>query len=202
MVSRLLIATGNPGKLRELRELLSGIPFDILSPADAGVETNVREDGNTYEENAILKADALAQRSKLITLADDSGLEVDALGGEPGIRSARFGGSGITDAQRNTILLERLKDVPFQQRTARFRCTMAIADPDGNVKTCDGVCEGLIALKPAGGLNFGYDPIFFLPGLGKTMAELPVEIKNQISHRALAAAKARKLLDNFLQFNQ
>lgn len=197
MVSRLLIATGNPGKLRELRELLYGIPFDILSPAEAGVGSDVCEDGNTYEENAILKATTLAQRSKLLALADDSGLEVDALGGVPGIRSARFGGEGITDAQRNTILLERLTAVPFQQRTARFKCTMAIADPGGKVKTCDGVCEGFIALKPAGSLNFGYDPIFYLPGLDKTMAELSAEIKNQISHRALAAAKARKLLESF-----
>jgi XTP/dITP diphosphohydrolase len=199
MASRLLIATGNPGKLRELRELLSGIPFEILSPAEAGVESDVCEDGSTYEENAILKAATLAQRSQLLTLADDSGLEVDVLGGEPGIKSARFGGKGITDAQRNVILLDRLKGVPFEHRTARFQCTMAIAEPGGNVKTCNGSCDGIIALKPAGVLNFGYDPIFFLPSLNKTMAELPAEIKNQISHRAIAAGKARTLLERLYE---
>ncbi|MDD5121834.1 MAG: non-canonical purine NTP pyrophosphatase, partial [Dehalococcoidales bacterium] len=179
--------------------LLSGIPFEILSPAEAGVESDVCEDGSTYEENAILKAATLAQRSQLLTLADDSGLEVDVLRGEPGIKSARFGGKGITDAQRNVILLDRLKGVPFEHRTARFQCTMAIAEPGGNVKTCNGSCDGIIALKPAGVLNFGYDPIFFLPSLNKTMAELPAEIKNQISHRAIAAGKARTLLERLYE---
>lgn len=197
MYAKLLIATGNPGKLRELCELLAGIPFALISPKEAGIKSRALEDGLTYEENAIIKARFLANQSKMLTLADDSGLEVDALGGEPGIKSARFGGDGISDAERNVLLLERLKDVPLEQRTARFKCVIAIASPLGRIETCQGVCEGVIAFEPAGSENFGYDPIFYFPSLGKTMAELPVDIKNQISHRGKATAKAKNLLDSF-----
>ncbi|MDD2471789.1 MAG: XTP/dITP diphosphatase [Dehalococcoidales bacterium] len=197
MQAKLLIATGNPGKLRELCTLLSGIPFEIVSPSEVGVLSDANEDGNTYEENAIIKARTMAFKTKLLTLADDSGLEVDALGGEPGIKSARFGGRGISDSERNALLLERLKDTPLTDRTAKFKCVIAIAEPGGRVETCSGECAGLIAAEPAGNKNFGYDPVFYFPQLGKTMAELSSDIKNRISHRGQAAAKARVLLESF-----
>ncbi len=194
MKAKLLIATGNTGKLRELCQLLDGIPYDIISPAEAGVECNTPEVGKTYMENAIIKASAHAKKSNLLTLADDSGLEVDALGGEPGIRSARFGRAGLSDSERNKLLLKSLEGVPEQERTARFICTIAIVSPEGRIEICNGVCEGIIATESKGIKNFGYDPVFYLPQLDKTMAEVTPEVKNQISHRAKAAKIARAKL--------
>ena len=191
---RLLIATNNAGKLREYRLLLKGMPFVSVSPAEAGVALDIEEMGSTFEDNARLKAQAFARASGLLTLADDSGLEVDALGGEPGAMSARYAGKNATDAERVRYLLAQLEGIPMDKRAARFCCVIAIASPDGRVETCSGECTGVIALEPCGEHGFGYDPVFFLPELGKTMAELTAEVKNRISHRARAAAKARLIL--------
>lgn len=191
---RLLLATNNKGKIREYRKLLTDIPFDLISPAELGITLEVEETGTTFEENAILKAQALSEASGLPALADDSGLEVDALNGEPGIRSARYAGEDATDAEKVQYLLSRLEGIPTEQRTARFRCVIAITTPDGQIRLCEGTCEGTITLKATGTSGFGYDPIFYIPELQKTMAELPMETKNRISHRGRAARKAAELL--------
>jgi XTP/dITP diphosphohydrolase len=193
-VEKLLLATQNRGKAREYRHLLAGIPYKIITPDEAGIAAGVEETGATFEENAVLKATALAAVSGRLTLADDSGLEVDALGGAPGVNSARFAGPGASDAERINLLLKKLKAVPEAARTARFRCVIAIAAPDGRVELCSGECRGMITKEPRGTHGFGYDPVFFVPELGKTMAELLPREKNKISHRARAAAKARELL--------
>jgi XTP/dITP diphosphohydrolase len=191
---KLLLATNNEGKVREYKSMLRDLPLELVSLAELGIKTEVDEIGGSLEENARLKAIAFARESRLLTLADDSGLEVDALGGEPGRLSARYAGEGASDRDRVNYLLSRLKDVPEEKRSARFRCVIAIAQPDGKVELCQGECEGVIALEPRGNLGFGYDPIFYLPGLGKTMAELTLEEKNRISHRGRAVREAIKLL--------
>jgi XTP/dITP diphosphohydrolase len=191
---KLLLATNNTGKVKEFRSLLQGIPFELVTPKEIGIVMDVDETGATYRENARLKACALAAQSGLLTLADDSGIEVDALHGEPGVTSARYAGENASDAERVNFLLSKLKDVPLEKRTARFYCVIAIAKPDGTVQFCDGECKGTITVKPAGVTGFGYDPVFYLPEFGKTMAELPAEVKNQISHRGRAAQKAKMLL--------
>jgi XTP/dITP diphosphohydrolase len=193
---KLLLATNNAGKVKEYRSLLAGIPFDLVTPKELSIIMAVEETGATYRENARLKACALAAQSGLLTLADDSGLEVAALHGAPGVMSARYAGEDATNDERITYLLSKLKDVPPEKRTARFYCLIAIAQPNGKVQFCDGECHGVIAFKPSGEKGFGYDPIFYLPEQGKTMAELPAGVKNQISHRAIAAQKAKRL---FLQ---
>lgn len=192
--AKLLLATNNKGKLEELRELLASSPFDLVSPADVGLELDVQESGKTYATNARLKARAFASASGLHTLADDSGLEVDALGGAPGVLSSRYAGPGASDSQRVAFLLSKIEDVTWEKRMAAFRCVMAIAAPSGEIKTSSGSCKGIITLFPQGDNGFGYDPIFYVPEFKKTMAELPPEIKNHISHRAKAAAGARKIL--------
>jgi XTP/dITP diphosphohydrolase len=191
---KLLLATNNEGKVREYKSMLRDLPFELVSLAELGIKTEVDEIGGSLEENARLKAIAFARESQLLTLADDSGLEVDALGGEPGRLSARYAGEGASDRDRVNYLLSRLKDVPEAKRSARFRCVIAIAQPDGKVELCQGECEGVITLEPRGNFGFGYDPIFYLPGLGKTMAELTLEEKNRVSHRGRAAREASKLL--------
>jgi len=193
-VPKLLLATNNKGKLREYQSLLQGIPFEIVTLADQGITADVAEIGKSFEENAALKATSLAAISWLLSLADDSGLEVDALGGEPGSLSHRYAGENASDADRVDYLLLKLKDVPEKKRTAQFRCVIAIAEPHGRVELCSGVCRGVIINEPRGTNGFGYDPIFYLPELNKTMAELTLEEKNRISHRARAAEKARELL--------
>jgi XTP/dITP diphosphohydrolase len=192
---KLLLATNNRGKVDEYRRLLKDIPFELVTLADAGITAEVDEVGESLEDNARIKATILAGRSGLLAMADDSGLEVDALGGEPGRLSARYAGEGASDKDRVNYLLSRLKDVPWEKRTARFRCVIAIATPSGEVALCSGECRGLITLEPKGSQGFGYDPIFYLPELGKTMAELPMEVKNQISHRGQAARKAYQVLN-------
>ena len=194
MRPKLLLATNNTGKVKEYRSLLQGIPFELVTPKEMGIPMDVEETGTTYEENARLKACALAKSSGLLALADDSGIEVDALDGEPGVMSARYAGEDASDAERVNYMLAKLKDVPKENRTARFYCVIAIAQPGGQVQFCDGECQGVIAFEPQGVKGFGYDPIFFFPERGKTMAELPIEIKNQISHRGRAAQKARLIL--------
>jgi XTP/dITP diphosphohydrolase len=191
---RLLLATNNAGKVKEYRSLLAGIPFDTVTPKEQGITMAIEETGDTYRENARLKACALAAQSGLPALADDSGIEVDALYGAPGVISARYAGENASDAERVSFLLSQLKDVPQEKRTARFYCVIAVAQPDGKVDFCDGECKGLITLKPWGANGFGYDPVFYLPEFGKTMAELPADVKNRISHRAKAAQKVKLLL--------
>jgi XTP/dITP diphosphohydrolase len=194
MLKKLLLATNNKGKVREYQSLLKGIPYKIVTLADCGITAAVEEVGGSFEENAALKAVTLAKQSGLLSLADDSGLEVDTLGGEPGSLSHRYAGENATDADRITFLLSKLKNVPEKQRTAQFRCVIAIAAPAGKVELCSGLCRGVITAAPRGNQGFGYDPIFYLPELKKTMAELTLEEKNLISHRARAASKAREVL--------
>ncbi len=185
---RLLIATNNLGKLEEYRHLLRELAAEITSLREEGINLEPEEIGATFEENATLKAIAFAQRSGLLTLADDSGLEIDALGGAPGIHSARYGGTRRgEDARRYQMVLRQLEGVPWAERTARFRCVVAIASPDGQVKTAEGIAEGIIAFKPQGEHGFGYDPIFYLPEFDCTMAQLAPKTKNRVSHRAKAA---------------
>jgi len=191
---RLLIATHNPGKIREYRHLLAGLQYELVSLDDVGITNDVAETGETYAANARLKAHAYAQQSGLLTLADDSGLEVDALGGAPAAYSARFAGPGATDADRVRHLLAQLKGVPMAQRTARFRCVIALVWPSGREEVVEGVCEGQITKGPRGDSGFGYDPVFLVAGDTRTMAELTSAEKNAISHRARAAARARSLL--------
>lgn len=193
-MTKLLLATNNSGKLTEYRQLLEGIPFTLVSLAQKGINQPVEETQDTIEGNARLKAVTYASLSRLLTLADDSGLEVDALGGAPGVRSRRFAGEEASDEERITLLLEKLKGVAWEKRSARFRCVMAIADLRRKVRLCEGECRGIIAFEPRGRGGFGYDPVFYLPELGKTMAELPPEVKNEISHRAMAAQQAREVL--------
>jgi XTP/dITP diphosphohydrolase len=191
---KILLATNNRGKVREYKSLLRGIPFEIITPEKLGIDIEVDETGISFEENARLKATFFARESGLLSLADDSGLEVDALGGEPGSLSHRYAGEGASDADRVNYLLAKLKGVPEGKRSARFRCVIAIAAPGGGVEFFSGECRGVISTAPKGKRGFGYDPVFYVPELGKTFAELPPEVKNKISHRARAAEKARDYL--------
>ena len=176
--------------------LLCGIPWELTDPLKEGIEVEVREEGRSFEENALLKARAYAEASGSAALADDSGLEVDALGGEPGVLSARYAGRHGDDGANIALLLHKLSGVPWERRKARFRCVIAIAGPLGYIELCEGICEGFIAFEPRGSGGFGYDPVFFVPEFGKTMAELPLEVKNKISHRAKAAFRAREILQD------
>lgn len=197
-MARLVLASTNRGKLRELRQLLSGWPVELMSLADYPDAQPVVEDGDTFVKNAIKKAVSLARYSGEVALADDSGLEVDALGGRPGVLSARFAGEQGNDSANNRLLLELMADVPQEDRGARFRCAIAIAGPEGKIDTAEGACEGRIGYEPRGEGGFGYDPLFFIPENGCTMAELPEEVKNRLSHRAMAMQGAVKLLKPFL----
>jgi XTP/dITP diphosphohydrolase len=194
LLRKLLLATNNKAKVREYRSLLRALPFELVTLSEQGINTVVSEVGESLEENAELKAVAFSAESQLTALADDSGLEVDALGGEPGPVSARCAGEGASDEERVEYLLARLKDVPWQKRSARFRCVIAIATPEGKVGFCSGECPGMITFEPRGEEGFGYDPIFYLPALNKTMAELSLEVKNTVSHRGEAARKVPSVL--------
>lgn len=190
----LLLATTNPGKIREFRELLAGCGWELVTPAEAGVQLEVEETGHTYEANARLKVEAFLRASGMTTLADDSGLEVDALDGAPGLHSARYAGHDTTHVDKMRVLLAGLRGVPDERRTARFRAVIVIAAPDGRRWHAEGVCEGRIADAPRGAGGFGYDPIFLVDGGPATMAELPAAEKNRVSHRARAAAAACDIL--------
>ncbi len=192
---KLLVATQNKGKLAEYRELLADIDAEWVDLQEVGLGTmEVEETGNTFAANAILKARAYSEASGLLTLADDSGLVVDALNGAPGIYSARYGAPEVTtDKGRYEKLLSHLQDVPMEKRTARFKCVVALAAPEQEVLTAEGTLEGKIAFAPRGNHGFGYDPIFLLPD-GRTLAELPPEEKNRISHRSNALENAHTLL--------
>lgn len=197
---QLLVATHNPGKVAEYADLLEDDRIDWLSLDDAGIINYADETGATFQENAEIKASVYARQSGLLTLADDSGLEVDALGGAPGVMTARYGGEGLTPAERYLRLLEALVDVPEAERTARFRCVIALAAADGTILgSAEGVCEGQIALEPMGEGGFGYDPVFYLPGRGVTMAQLPAGEKHRISHRGRAAYSIGPLLRRTLR---
>jgi XTP/dITP diphosphohydrolase len=211
-MNKLLIATNNQGKVKELQDLLKDTGIELITPAHIDLELDVIEDGLTYAENATKKAVAFAQASGLISLADDSGLEVDALNGAPGLYSARYGSPGtlppfsasqkmggvgggrLSDKERRDYLLKNLKDKP-RPWTARFHATIAIAIPNEETHLTEGFCEGEIVAKEGGTGGFGYDPIFLLSELGKTMAELSMEEKNRLSHRARAVMKAKPILD-------
>ena len=196
---RLLLSTGNAGKVREIRAILGDAGWRIVTPAEAGVAlAPVAESGRSYSENAISKAVAAAAASGLPALADDSGIEVDALDGSPGVTSARYGGPSMRDDHdRNALILSRLEGVPMPRRSARFRAVVALALPGDRVFTREGVVEGRIALAPQGANGFGYDPIFLLPD-GRSMAEVGAEEKDRISHRASALAALRPLLAELL----
>jgi XTP/dITP diphosphohydrolase len=189
---RIVIATANPGKVRELRALLSDLPIELLG---AEGMPEVDETGATFAENAELKARAASAWSGEWALADDSGLEVDALNGAPGVHSNRFAGDNTTEEQRNRRILELLADVPTSKRTARYRAVVAVAAPDGRIWLHEGACEGVLLTEGRGEGGFGYDPLFYMPEAGKTMAELDPAVKNRISHRARALAGARSILE-------
>lgn len=195
---RLVLATANPGKVRELRELLAPAGVECVSLLDLPGFPRVEETGQTYLENATLKARAIATWSGLPALADDSGLEVDALDGRPGVHSAYFAGPKASDHDNVAKLLDELRGIPPERRTARFRCVLVVARPDGALLAEEGVCEGRITSEPKGEDGFGYDPVFFHPPTGKTFAQLSREEKNQYSHRARAAAKLCPKLRAFL----
>ena len=195
---KLLIATNNAGKVAEFRQLLDGCGWEIVTPAELGIALDVDETGQTYLENATIKAVAFAKASGITALADDSGLEVDALDGRPGILSARYAGPDLTDVERAGELLKELAGVPDEERTARFRCVIAIARNEDDVRSVEGMVEGEIARTPRGKNGFGYDPVFLLPDRGMTAAELTPDEKHAVSHRGVAARKARILLESML----
>ena len=204
MTPKLVIGTNNEGKLREFRKLLDGCGFELVTPAELGFAFAPDETGSTFEENATIKAVEAARTSGLVALADDSGLEIDYLGGRPGIFSARYAGGdrtsdSISEQEQNSIVLDEMRGVPDERRGARFRCVIAIATADGRVQWVDGAFEGRIAQEPRGEQGFGYDPIFFVPSHGMTSAQLPRDEKNRISHRGEAAAKALPLLRKMLR---
>lgn len=193
-MNKLLIATNNKGKVLEFQELLRNTGIEFVTPAQINLELDVEEDGTTYQENAGKKASAFAQASGLISLADDSGLEVNALGGAPGLYSARYSPKpGATDADRRAFLLENLKDKP-RPWTAHFHATIAVAQPNGAIEFVEGNCYGEVIPEERGTGGFGYDAIFFMPELGKTMAELEMDEKNRLSHRARAVLAAMPIL--------
>lgn len=195
---KLLIATHNPNKLRQFHALLTDLPLEVTSLETEGVTHDVEETGTTFAENAILKARSYAAMTGLWTWADDSGLEVDALEGRPGVYSARYGGPGRSDQERYLLLLDELKAIPRPAWTARYHCVVAIALPDGRVYTADATVEGIITDQPRGSNGFGYDPIFYIPEFDATLAELSSETVYRISHRARATAKAKTLLHELL----
>ena len=203
---QLLIGTNNQGKVSEFRRLLAGVAYDLCTPADLGITLTVPEDGLTFKANAVAKARAFSEASGLLTLADDSGIEVAALDGRPGVHSARYGGPGLTDEERVAFLLRELADVPPDRRACRYVAVLALAwpngsldghpnggpddRPDGRIEICVGTCTGRVAAEPVGTGGFGYDPVFYVPGPAMTVAEMSPEAKDAISHRGQAARQA------------
>lgn len=192
--TRLLVASNNAHKVVEFRRLFEGLPYELVTPADLGLELDPEETGETFAENARLKALAFAEASGLPAMADDSGIVVDALNGEPGVLSARYGGPGLNDAGRVRLLLANMEGVPDGRRACRFKATLVLVGLDGGELEVEGVCEGRVAYAPAGPNGFGYDPIFFVVAHGKTMAELSDAQKDEISHRGRAARAMVALL--------
>ncbi|GAB4416828.1 MAG: RdgB/HAM1 family non-canonical purine NTP pyrophosphatase [Anaerolineae bacterium] len=199
---KLLIASNNHNKVKEYQEILADLPVAVTYLADEGITLDPEETGVTFEANAIIKAEAFAQASGLLTLADDSGLEVDALGGEPGVYSARYEGTAKDDhVGRCQRVLDKLaaKNVPWEQRTARFRCVIALATPDRLIGTVEGTVEGIIDYELKGSNGFGYDPIFFVPELNQTLGQAPGAVKHQISHRGRAARAAAEVIERWVK---
>ena len=194
-MKRMIFATGNENKMKEIREILGSLPLEILSMKEAGIEVDITEDGTTFEENARIKARAVCERAVEMVLADDSGLEVDYLNKEPGIYSARYMGEDTSYRIKNKSLIDRLEGVPDEKRTARFVCAIAAAFPDGRELVVRGTIEGIIGYEEKGENGFGYDPIFYLPERGCTTAELPPEEKNSVSHRGNALRQMKKMLE-------
>jgi XTP/dITP diphosphohydrolase len=191
----IVLATRNRDKIREIKKILNDTNARFLSLEDFPGCPEVVEDGETLEANAKKKALVVSQYTKKLSLAEDTGLEVDALGGAPGVRSARFAGDNATYENNNRKLLKLMEKLPLEERRAKFRCVAALARPDGEVVSCEGVCEGRIAFEMKGKSGFGYDPLFIVPEHGKTFAELGEDIKNRISHRAQALAKIKEIIN-------
>lgn len=195
---KIVFATGNQGKLREVKKILADLNVDIVSMKEEGIQIDVDENGTTFAENAQIKATAIGAHTDAIVLADDSGLVIDALNGEPGIYSARYLGEDTSYRIKNQNLIDRLEGVPDEKRTARFVCAIAAALPDGTVLHTEGTIEGIIGYEERGENGFGYDPIFYVPKLGKTTAELTDDEKNAISHRGSALEKMKVLLQEYI----
>ncbi|MGN0151704.1 MAG: XTP/dITP diphosphatase [Wujia sp.] len=196
-MKKIIFATGNENKMKEIRMILADTGYEIVSMKEAGIDVDIVEDGNTFEENAMIKATAISRLPEAegcVVLADDSGLEVDYLNKEPGIYSARYEGVDTPYSIKNQIIIDRLAGVPDEKRTARFVCAIAAAFPDGRVETRRGTIEGQIGHEPAGENGFGYDPIFYVPEFGKTTAELSPEEKNKVSHRGRALEMIKEVL--------
>lgn len=195
-MDKIIFATTNEGKMKEIRMILGDLGAEILSLKEAGISVDIVEDGKTFEENAVIKATEIQKRVGGIVLADDSGLEVDYLGGEPGVYSARYMGENTSYDIKNQTIIDRLKDACGDERSARFVCAIAAAFPDGRVETTKAAIEGQIAYEICGSGGFGYDPIFFIPELGKTSAEISADEKNLISHRGKALREMKKIIRN------
>lgn len=193
-MKKIIFATQNQGKLKEIRDKLPD--YEVISMKDAGIDIDIEENGKTFEENALIKAKAISDLCNNIVVADDSGLEIDYLNKEPGVYSARFLGHDTSYEYKNNKILEMLKDVPDEKRTARFVCAMAVVFPNGENKITRATIEGMIGHKISGNNGFGYDPIFYVPELNKTTAELSMEEKNKISHRGKALDNVKKLLED------
>ncbi len=193
-----IVATRNKGKLREFRDALRGLGLRIYGLSDLPEAPEIEEDGKTFAENALKKARFYAAYTGKLTIADDSGLEVDSLGGDPGVYSARYAGERATNQENNRKLLKELEGIPISKRGARFKCVVAIRSPKGKEAIAEGSCRGRIGFKEKGRRGFGYDPLFLLPKSGKTMAELSLEEKNGISHRGKALRKIRRMIQSFL----
>jgi XTP/dITP diphosphohydrolase len=198
----IVVASGNKGKVAEIAAALAALPVRVLSLAEVGALAEAEETGQTFEANAVLKATHYSLLTGKPCLADDSGLEVDALGGEPGVYSARYAGEDADDASNNRKLLAELAAVPLQRFSARFRCVLAYVAPEGVLLTAEGSCEGQILFEPRGEGGFGYDPLFYLPSLGKTMAELSVAEKNAVSHRGQALRNMTMKLARYFHENR
>jgi len=196
-VRKLLLSTNNPDKVREYSQILEGLPFEIVTPSSLGLSLEVEETGHTFAENAALKARAFHQATGLLSLADDSGLEVDALGGKPGVLSARY--EGLPNGERkNRLLLKQMEGVPWEKRDCRYVAEIAIVDESGKLYRCRGELSGKIAWEPKGTGGFGFDPIFYVPRYHCTVAEMSPEQKNRISHRGKAGRCARRILEKLL----
>ncbi len=197
-MNMIIFATKNEGKVKEIKQILSDMDVEVLSMLEAGIDIDVVEDGVTFEENAVKKAETIRKRSGLLCLADDSGLEIDFLHGAPGVYSARYLGVDTPYDYKNNKIIEMLAGVPEEKRTARFVSVIAASFPDGSVLSTKGVIEGIIAHEPKGENGFGYDPIFYVPEYGRTTAEMPMELKNKISHRGQALEAMKEKLKELL----
>ncbi|MGN1140968.1 MAG: XTP/dITP diphosphatase [Oliverpabstia sp.] len=198
-MKKIIFATGNAGKMKEIRDILGDLPVHVLSMKEAGIQADIVEDGKTFAENAVIKARAIMELTGEVVLADDSGLEIDYLNKEPGIYSARYMGEDTSYRIKNANLIQRLEGVPDEERTARFVCAIAAAFPDGTVKITEGTIEGRIGYEEKGENGFGYDPIFYVPEFGCTTAELSEEQKNKISHRGKALTEMKEVLKDKLE---